>query len=323
MSRPTAGPRRAGVRFDLVQHVLVTGASGYIGQHLIESLLKDDVAVRGFSRGPRPVGLSAVEWQQGDIRRLADVQQAVQGCDAVVHLACLPLGQSLQDPLSDFHVNALGTFNMLYAARAAAIHQVVYTSTAQVYGYPERLPVGEEDATQPASPYAASKLCGEVLCTTFTRYYGLNTIVLRLFNVYGAPVDGSKRTTVEAVFVRWVAQGLPPVIKSDPEEGRDFIHVSDVVRAIRLALDLGGTGEVINVGTGVMTTLLELARLVIAIPGAEMSPVVERTGVRPMRIQADVRRARQVLGFQAEISLAEGLSQMLEQERPYQEVVAT
>lgn len=298
-----------------MQHVLVTGASGYIGQHLIGSLLIDDIAVRGFSRGPRPVVLSAFEWQQGDVRRLADVQQAVQGCDAVVHLACLPLGQSLQDPLSDFHVNALGTLSVLHAARIAGLRQVVYTSTAQVYGYPECLPVGEKDAIQPASPYAASKLCGEILCTTFARCYGLGTVVLRLFNVYGTPVDGAERPTVEAIFVRRVAQGLPPIIKGNPEEGRDFIHVSDVVRAIRLALDMEGTGEVINVGTGVMTTLLELARLIIAISGAKISPVVERTDVRPMRIQADVRRARRVLGFQTEISLLEGLSQMLALER--------
>ncbi|MDH4136376.1 MAG: NAD-dependent epimerase/dehydratase family protein [Anaerolineae bacterium] len=306
-----------------MQRVLVTGASGYIGQHLIESLLIDDIAVRGFSRGPRPVGLSAIEWQQGDVRRLADVQQALQDCDAVVHLACLPLGQSLQDPLSDFHVNALGTLSVLNAARIAGLCQVVYTSTAQVYGYPERLPVGEKDATQPASPYAASKLCGEILCTTFARCYGLGTVVLRLFNVYGTPVDGSEQPTVEAIFLRRVAQGLPPIIKGNPKEGRDFIHVSDVVRAIRLALDMEGTGEVINVGTGVMTTLRELARLIIAISGAKTSPVVERTDGRPMRIQADVCRARQVLGFQTEISLLEGLSQMLALERTHQEAVAT
>jgi UDP-glucose 4-epimerase len=136
-----------------------------------------------------------------------------------------------------------------------------------------------------------------------------------LFNVYGTPVDGSERPTVEAIFVRRVAQGLPPIVKGNPEKGRDFIHVSDVVRAIRLALDMEWTGEVINVGTGVMTTLLELARLIIAISGAKISPVVERTDVRPMRIQADVRKARQVLGFQTEISLLEGLSQMLALER--------
>jgi UDP-glucose 4-epimerase len=305
-----------------MQRVLVTGASGYIGQHLVRALLKDNVAVRGFSRGPRPGGRSAIEWRQGDVLRLADVEQAVQDCDAIVHLACLPLGQSWQDPLSDFHVNALGTLNVLSAAHAAGVRQVVYTSTAQVYGFVEHLPVAEEDPTQPASPYAASKLCGEVLCTTFTRCYGLGTVVLRLFNVYGTPVDGSERGTVEAVFVRRVAQGLPPIIKGAPEEGRDFVHVSDVVRAIRLALEIEGTGEIINVGTGVITTLLELARLVIAISGVKMSPVVERTSVRPMRIQADVHKARQVLGFEAEIPLSEGVSQMLELERSHQETTA-
>jgi len=307
----------------LLQRVLVTGASGYIGQHLVQSLLKDDIAVRGFSRGPRPVGLSSIEWRQGDVRRLADVEQAVRGCNAVVHLACLPLGQSWQDPLNGFHVNALGTLNVLHAAKAAGVRQVVYTSTAQVYGVVDHLPVTEKVPTQPVSPYAASKLCGEVLCTTFTCCYGLGTVVLRLFNVYGTPVDGSERPTVETVFVRRVAQGLPPVIKGDPEEGRDFIHVSDVVRAILLALDMGVTGEIINGGSGVMTTLLELARLVIEISGAQMNPVVEKTDARPMRLQADVRKARRVLGFEAEISLSEGLSQMLELERSHQEMVAT
>lgn len=298
-----------------MQRVLVTGASGYIGQHLVQSLLKDGVAVRGFSRGPRPVGLSAIEWQQGDVRRLADVKRVMRDCDTVVHLACLPLGQSWQDPLSDFHVNTMGTLNTLHAARSAGARQVLYTSTAQVYGFPERLPVGEEDATQPASPYAASKLCGEVLCTTFARCYALGTVVLRLFNVYGTPVDGSERGTVEAVFVRRVAQGLPPVIKGNPKEGRDFIHVSDVVRAIRLALDVEMKGEVINVGTGVITTLLELARLVIKISGAKMSPMVERADVRPMRIKADACKAKRLLGFEAEVPLSEGLSQMFELER--------
>jgi UDP-glucose 4-epimerase len=311
------------VRFNLVQRVLVTGASGYIGQHLVWSLLKDKVAIRGFSRGPRPVGLSAIEWRRGDVSRLSDVEEAVQDCDMVVHLAYLPLGQSWQNPLNDFHVNALGTLNLLYAARAAGVRHVVYTSTAQVYGFVDHLPVAEEAPTQPVSPYAASKLCGKVLCTTFTRCYRLGTVVLRLFNVYGTPVDGRERGTVETIFVRRVAQGLPLVIKGNVEEGRDFIHVSDVVRAIRLALDTGVTGEIINGGTGVMITLLELAKLVIAISGAKMSPVVERENVCPMRIQADVRKARKVLGFEAESPSDKGLSHMLELERSHQEAMAT
>lgn len=306
-----------------MQSVLVTGASGYIGQHLVRSLLKDGVAVRGFSRGPKPVGLSAVEWCQGDVRRLANVKRAVKDCDAVVHLACLPLGRSWQDPLSDFQVNAESTLNVLHATRAADVRQVVYASTAQVYGFVDHLPVAEDAPTQPVLPYAASKLCGEVLCTTFARCYGLGAVVLRLFNVYGTPVDRSERGTVEAVFVRRVSQGLPPVIKGSPDEGRDFIHVSDVVRAIWLALDVEMKGEVINVGTGIMTTLLELARLVIEISGAKVNPVMKKTDARPMQIQADTRKARQMLGFEAEIPLSEGISQMLELERSHQETVTT
>ncbi len=299
----------------MAQHVLITGASGYVGRHLINSLSQANIRVRGFARSAKPAGLPGVEWQQGDVRHLADLQQAMQGCSSVVHLACLPLGLSFQDPINDFQVNALGTLNVLHAAQATGVKRVVYTSTAQVYGSTERLPMTEDDLPQPTSPYAASKLCGEHLCITFARCYGLNTMILRLFNVYGSALGGNERSTVETVFLRRVSQGLPPLIKGDPTQGRDFIHINDVVRSIRLALDKAGAGVVINIGTGQMTTLLELAELIIKLAGgAKLKPLVEDQEAQPIRIQADIHRAKERLGFQAEITLASGLSHMLERE---------
>lgn len=297
-----------------MRRILVTGASGYIGQHLVAALAHDNITVRGFARSAKPVSLPDIEWHQGDVCLLTDVQQAIQGCTSVVHLACRSLAFSFQEPVSDFQVNALGTLNVLQAARLTEVRRVIYISTAQVYGFTEQLPMREDDLPQPASPYATSKLCGEHLCSTFTRCYGLDTVSLRLFNVYGPSLDGSERNTVEALFLRRVLQGLPPVIKGNPSQGRDFIHITDVIGAICLALDKVSGGIVLNVGTGKMTTLLELAELTISLLGAKLKPLIESQKTSSLRIQADIWKAKEVLGFQADIALSEGLSQMLKLE---------
>jgi UDP-glucose 4-epimerase len=295
----------------LEQRVLITGASGYVGQHLIKALSQANIPVRGFARSLRPANLSGVEWRQGDVRHLAEVQQAMQGCTSVVHLACLPLGLSFQEPEADFQVNALGTLNILQAAQATEVKRIVYTSTAQVYGFTEHLPITEDAPTQPTSPYAASKLCGEILCSTFARCYGLDTIILRLFNVYGPALDNRERSTVETLFLQRVRQGLPPIIKGNPDQGRDFIHVNDVVRAIRLALNKSNAGIVVNIGTGVMTTLLELARLAIKLVGTNLTPIIEETDTPFLSLQADTHKAKEILRFNAAISLSVGLADVL------------
>ena len=300
-----------------MERLLVTGASGYIGQHLVGALLGAGVAVRGFAGRPQPAHLAGSEWVQGDIREYADVLPAVRGCTAVLHLACLPMAASRTDPHGALAVNVTGTLQILEAARAVGVGQVVYTSTAQVYGSGADLPLCEEAPLRPGEPYAASKLCGEVLCTTFARCYRLPVTVLRLFNVYGAALDGQPRTTVEAIFARRVAGGQPPVIKNGPGEGRDFVHVADVVRALQLAAAGRGAGEVINVGSGVLTTLADLAALVVRLAGSDRAPVVDGAGAAgpQMQLQADTTKAARLLGFQARVPLAAGLQELIAQER--------
>jgi UDP-glucose 4-epimerase len=295
--------------------VLVTGAGGYIGSHLVRSLAADGYAVRGFSRRSSPDGFPGAEWQTGDVRQIEDVYRAVQGCKVVLHLAASPLKRRGADLKHDFQVNAVGTLNVLSAALTLGVGRTIYASTAQIYGRSGRLPMAESDQPLPHTSYASSKLCGELLCMALARSHGMDVAVLRLFNVYGPDLDGRPRPTVEAAFIRRALQGLPLLIKAPATEARDFIHMDDVVCALRTAMDKGAVGQVINIGTGISTSLSELAEMVIELSGSQAPVKIEGTKQEPMRMQADVRRAKQVLGFEAQVGLREGLSQLITSQR--------
>lgn len=286
--------------------VLITGANGYIGQHLAVALAEAGWQARGLSRSPRPSQWNG-EWVQGDVTDAQAARGAVAGCAAVIHLACLPLEASARDPLEAHRVNAGGTLQVLEAARQARAERVIYVSTGQVYGGHSRLPNAEIDLPQPDSPYAASKLCGEMWCQAYARAYGMPMQILRLFNVYGATADGSLCPTVESIFLRRLRQGQPPQIRGNLESGRDFIHVQDVVRAIELALHSPTWEGAVNVGTGVLTTLVELARLTAQVAGKPLEPEIVESDEPAVRFQADTRRAQALLGFQAQVGLEEGL----------------
>jgi UDP-glucose 4-epimerase len=302
---PVCGPR-----------ILVTGAGGFVGRHVVPALVRHGAAVFGMARGAQPPDLALAGWTQGDVRSLPDVRRALDGIDVVVHLACQPSRAAMGNPAFDFEVNGLGTFNVLGAAREAGVQRVVYTSTAYVYGAVGRVLCSETLLPRPDSPYGASKYCGEVLCAAATRMYRLDTVTLRLFSVYGPAAGGPEQETVEGIFVRRVARGEPPVIKSHPQDARDFIHIQDVAEAICLSIGRPGNGEVINIGSGGMTTLIQLARLVLRLAGSRARPILQGNSSLPrVRMRADVRKARRLLGFQARVSLEEGLAAMLERER--------
>ena len=294
-----------------MERILVTGASGYIGQHLCLTLA-ESAQVRGLSRSARPPSLAQFEWIMGDITDTDAVTRAVAGCQTVVHLVCLPLPESAQNPQEAQRVNAVGTLCMLEAARQAGVERFIYTSTGQVYGGCAPLPNVETCRPQPDSAYAASKLSGEIWAETYARVHGLSVQILRLFNVYGPTVDRRPRSSVEAIFLQRLRQGQRPQVQGHPGSGRDFIHIQDVLRSVRLALAHPAWSGPINIGTGTCTTLGDLARLAAQVVGYPLAPEMLATRSTPVRFQAHTTRAQMLLDFRAKISLEVGLQQLAE-----------
>ncbi|TAK11130.1 MAG: NAD-dependent epimerase/dehydratase family protein [Anaerolineae bacterium] len=298
--------------------LLVTGASGYIGSNLIPYLRSQGETVRAFGRKALP-GMEDI-WIAGDITDAQAIRGVLAGVDKIIHLACLPMGNCAKDPAACVAVNVQGTLNLLEACKAIEISQFVYLSTAQVYGYPVRLPIDEDHPTNPRSVYAASKLAGEHLVQAYANAAGLSATILRLFNVYGwADISSSaihQRSTVESIFIRQALAGRPLTIEAHPMEARDFIHITDVVRAIHAAVRRKGQAERLNIGSGQMITLGALASEVLRLCGKEIQPNVSSYLHPPLQLQADITQAKQMLEFVPAVSLSAGLQQLI---RIYQE----
>lgn len=292
-----------------MKRALVTGAGGYVGQHLCLALLANGWRVRGFGRSSRPVHLDGIEWVSGDILDTSMVDRAVAGSDVVIHLACQPLEQSEQDPLRALRINIEGAVNLLEATRRSEIERFIFTSTCQVYGGHGTLPNKESDLPHPGSVYAASKFSAEIWCESYRTMYQLPVQVLRLFNVYGPSVEGSPRSTVETIFLQQVRQGQNPTLRGNPQSGRDFIHIQDVIRAILLALGSPICEGPVNIGTGVLTTIKELAYLVARVLDKSIEPKIVESDDTAICFQADIKKASR-LGFRAHVGLENGLRQL-------------
>ncbi len=284
---------------------LVTGGAGFIGSHLVEALVARGKRVRvldNLATG-RLENLSAVkdsvEFVQGDLRDRAVVSRAMQGVEVVFHhaaLASVPL--SVEDPLTTHDVNATGTLNVLLAARDADVRRVVYASSSSVYGDDPQLPKREEMEPNPCSPYAVSKLAGEHLCRAFWPVYGLSTVSLRYFNVFGLRQDSdSPYAAVISKFVECLNAGEPLPVYGDGKQTRDFISVSSVVEVnMQAAAREGIDGKVFNVGSGKPVSLLDLISLLGEVSGREprIRFLPERMGdVRES--WADIEKARRML----------------------------
>jgi UDP-glucose 4-epimerase len=291
--------------------ILITGAAGYVGQHLCLALAEKSISLRAFSRSAAPPYLQHVEWVQGSITNPQDLASAAQGCEKVIHLACLDLAASAAQPHQAIKTNGVGTLNVLEAALGAGAEQVIYTSTGQVYGGQSDLPNQETDLPHPDTPYAVSKLNGEHWCQWYAQARRLPVSILRLFNVYGQSPGGPpvpQRSTVDAIFLRRLAAGQPLQINGSPRSGRDFVNIDDVVAAILLSLDVATGPQPVNIGTGSLTTLEELAQIAAQVLGlAPPKPDIIGSDQPPVRFQADTGRAREALGFEAKIKLFDGL----------------
>lgn len=304
---------------------LVTGGCGFIGSHLVEALLEQGGRVRvldNLSSGHR-TNLSAVldrvELIEADVRDQKAVARAAQGVAAIVHLAAMvSVADSVARPLDNHLDNATGTLHTLLAAREANVRRVVLASTAAVYGNQPISPKCEDLKPAPASPYAAAKLMGEHYQKIFHRLYGLETVSLRFFNVYGPRQDPrSPYSGVISRFVDALRRDARPVVYGDGRQTRDFVFVQDVVRSLLAALSEKSPvdGSVFNIATAQPTSLLELLDVLAAIAGRKIEPRFEPA--RPGDIRhslASIDAAREHLGYTPTISLREGLRRLWESE---------
>lgn len=306
--------------------VLVTGGAGFIGSNLADSLAGDNrevILLDNLSTGreenvSKLVERGAARLIRGDIRNRELALTTTRDVDAIVHLAAIiSVPFSVSHPIITDQVNVVGTLNLLRAARTNHVPKFVQISSCAVYGEATRLPIDEEHPTNPMSPYAASKICSEIYCETFHNAYGLNTTVLRLFNVYGPRQEGNPYAGVIVKFIERLAIGCPPVICGDGQQTRDFVHVRDVVDVIKKCLTADvSSGRTYNIGSGRATSIENLADVMINLSGQEVRPTYcpPRAG-DILHSQADITRAKAELGYEPKVSLEEGLRELLDRRR--------
>lgn len=300
---------------------LVTGGAGFIGSHLVDALLKDGHSVRvldDFSSGSLANLAQAqgrIELIRGSVTDPEAVRNVVAGCEVVYHLAAVAsVTKSVETPALAHEVCATGTLNVLDAARQLGVRRVVFAGSSSAYGDQPGDARSEDDALIPLSPYAAAKLAGEHYCTAFTAVYGLETVRLRFFNVFGPRQDAkSPYSGVIALFSAAMTQGKAPTIFSDGLQARDFVYIADVVQALRLAADAkAAVGRVYNIGTGGSTTVLELVKHLNDLLGTRIEPIHQPPRAGDVRLsQANIERAQKELSYQARVSFREGLAKLV------------
>ncbi|MBK6795783.1 MAG: SDR family oxidoreductase [Acidobacteria bacterium] len=295
---------------------LVTGGAGFIGSHIVETLVNRGEKVRvldNLMTGKHENIANfedRIEFILGDIRDFKALGKAVDGVDTIFHEAAIPsVPRSVEDPQLNHDSNVNGTFNLLLAARDAGVRRVVYAASSSAYGEIGTGEKKEDQLPSPLSPYAVAKLVGEYYCQVFTRVYGLETVSLRYFNVFGPRQDpSSPYSGVISKFVTTLLNGDRPMIFGDGEQSRDFTYVANVVDAnIRAAESADAVGEVINLGVNQRTTLNQLLSELQKIIGTNIAPQYEPPRAGDIRHSlADISRAEKLLGFKPLIGLEEG-----------------
>jgi nucleoside-diphosphate-sugar epimerase len=300
---------------------LVTGGGGFIGSHIVDALLRDGHEVRvldNFATGDRRNLLHVagdVEIVEGDMRSFERAATAMQNVQQVFHQAALPsVPRSVADPLTTSEVNVTGTLNVLLAARDAGVERVVYASSSSVYGSIEAERKHEELPIAPLSPYAVAKYAGEANCRAFWKVYGLETVAIRYFNVFGPRQDpSSPYSGVISVFSTALNEGCRPTIYGDGEQTRDFTYVANVVDGVLRACEAPkAVGEVINVACGTRISLNELLRVMNRIVGTNLEAIYKEERAGDVRdSQADISKAEALLGYTPIVDLEEGLRHTL------------
>ena len=302
---------------------LVTGAAGFIGRSIAAELLARGESVRGIDNlitGKRAnlIGLEAMEFIEDDLTDPAACARACEGVEIVFHEAALAsVPRSVADPVATNRNCVDATLNVLVAARDAGVRRVIYAGSSSAYGDTPTLPKQEEMRPHPISPYAVAKLAGEHYMSSFARVYGLETVTLRYFNVFGPYQDPTSHYSgVLAVFCRRMLKGEQPTIYGDGEQSRDFTYIDNVVHANLLAASAPAekvSGEVMNTATGVRVTLNETFRILRELTGYKGEPAYGPPRAGDVRDSlADIRRAGERLGYQPLVDFREGLRRTVE-----------
>jgi len=296
---------------------LVTGGAGFIGSHIAEELSRKGFSVRildNFSTGKKEnlEGIKA-ELIKGDIRDFSTVKKAMKDIDYVFHEgAFVYVTKSIEDPLLTNEINVSGTLNVLVAARDSGCKKTVFASSSSVYGNTGKVPIKETFPLNPASPYAVTKMVGEQYCRVFYENYGLESVCLRYFNVYGPRQDpNSEYAAVIPKFIHLIKQNKPPVIFGDGNQTRDFIFVKDVVQANTLSMKFKGFG-IFNVGSGTSITINELAEKIGYTLNKKIKPVHAESRKGDVRDSlSDIENAKKMLGLKPAYSIESGLKETI------------
>jgi nucleoside-diphosphate-sugar epimerase len=299
---------------------LVTGGAGFIGSHLSEELVRRGHSVRvadSLITGKRSNldHVSGVEFLEGDLADETFARTAVDGMEYVLHQAAIPsVPRSVKDPIASNRANVGATVNVLVAARDAGVKRLVFAGSSSAYGNTPTLPKHEDMPSNPLSPYALQKVVGEQYLQMFTRLYGLETVSIRYFNVFGPRQDpSSPYSGVISVFATALIENRPPTIYGDGEQTRDFTYVANVVDGVLRACEAkGASGEVINVATGGRISLNQLFSTMRNLVGGTVEPIYAELRAGDVRdSQADIEKAKRVLGYSPKVSFEDGLRETI------------
>ena len=302
----------------------MTGGAGFIGSHLVDRLISegydvrviDDLSTGKLGNISSHIGGGRLDFVKGDIRDVPLVRESLKGVGVVVHLAAqTSVPFSVLNPDLTFDINLLGTQNLLRSSVKEHVDRFVFASSCAVYGDPKVLPVVETCPTNPISPYAESKLLGERYCLGFNDQQRLGCVVLRFLNVYGPRQGMNDYSGVITRFIEFSKQGVPLVIYGDGSATRDFVSVQDVVDAILSTRKNSGVeGEILNIGSGIPTSIFELAKMVIELSGVDLEICYEKSRAGDIaHSYADVSKARKFLDYEPKVSLRNGLSALIEE----------
>ena len=298
--------------------VVVTGGLGFIGSHLVEKLSEDNLVViiddqsTGKIENIKHLNLSKIDTTMGDITSI-NLDEIFDGADYIFHEAAVTSVQkSVDDPFTSNEINITGTLKVLEAAKNTDVKKVVLASSSAVYGETESLPLSESEPVNPLSPYAVGKTTGELYCNVFSEIYGLSTISLRYFNVFGPRQDpNSQYAAVIPIFIDKILKNESPVIYGDGEQSRDFVSIKDIVAANIMAAESKLTGA-FNIGLGKSTTINQLVEMINEIIGKDIKPVYEKERQGDIKHSlADISKAKS-LGYDPKADFKEELKETVE-----------